>query len=191
MHSKTDFEAFVYYYAKWEDLVVGRMLCSDAALAFVPCRVYNSRKEIVIMYRNGGGIVRILAVDYGDARTGIAVSDALGTLAGDTFVINEWSQPRVVGKIAQEAQKRGVGRIVVGHPRNMDGSVGPRAEKSEELATALREATGLEVLLWDERLTTVDAHRILSVAGVGGKKRKQTVDAVAATLILEGYLRSL
>jgi putative Holliday junction resolvase len=135
--------------------------------------------------------MRIMAIDYGDARTGIAVSDALGLLAGEAFVLTEWSPERVADKIAAEAKKREVGTVVLGYPKNMDGSLGPRAEKSEALAKLLREAHGLDVVLWDERRTTVDAHRILSEAGVSGKKRKGTVDAVAATLILEGYLGSL
>lgn len=134
--------------------------------------------------------MRIMAVDYGDARTGIAVSDELGILAGETFVITEWSPERVAQKIADAAKTRHVGRIVLGYPKNMDGTLGPRTEKSEALAKDLRETHGLEVVLWDERRTTVDAHRILSQAGVRGKKRKNTVDAVAASLILEGYLNS-
>lgn len=131
-----------------------------------------------------------MAVDYGDARTGIAVSDELGMLAGAAFAITEWSPERVAAKIAEEAKKRGVGIIVLGYPKNMDGTLGPRAEKSEQLAAMVRGTYGLEVVLWDERRTTVDAHRILSESGVSGKKRKGTVDAVAATLILEGYLNS-
>lgn len=134
--------------------------------------------------------MRIMAVDYGDARTGIAVSDENGVLAGEAFVITEWSPERVAAKIAEAAQARRVGRIVLGYPKNMNGTLGPRAEKSEALAALFRDAYGLEVVLWDERRTTVDAHRILSEAGVSGKKRKGTVDAVAATLILEGYLNS-
>jgi putative Holliday junction resolvase len=135
--------------------------------------------------------MRIMAVDYGDARTGIAVSDEMGILAGDAFVITEWNPERVAERIAAEAKTRRVGRVVLGYPKNMDGSLGPRAEKSEALADMLRETHGLEVVLWDERRTTVDAHRILSDAGVSGKKRKGTIDAVAASLILEGYLGSL
>lgn len=135
--------------------------------------------------------MRVIAVDYGDARTGIAVSDELGILAGEAFVISEWSAERVAERIAAEANKRRVGRIVLGYPKNMDGTLGPRAEKSQSLAQMLHDAYKLDVVLWDERRTTVDAHRILSEAGVSGKKRKGTVDAVAATLILEGYLNSV
>lgn len=135
--------------------------------------------------------MRIMAVDYGDARTGIAVSDAMGTLAGDAFIITEWSPERVASKIADEAHTRNVGRVILGYPKNMDGTIGPRAEKSEALAMMLREQHGLEVIMWDERRTTIDAHRILSEAGVSGKKRKGKIDAVAASLILEGYLLSI
>lgn len=135
--------------------------------------------------------MRIMAVDYGDARTGIAVSDVLGTLAGEAFVIREWTPEKTAARVAEAAKAREVERIVLGYPKNMDGSAGPRAEKSAALAELLRAESGLDVILWDERLTTVDAHRILSVAGKRGKKRKETVDAVAATLILEGYLRSI
>ena len=135
--------------------------------------------------------MRVLAIDYGDQRTGIAVSDPMGVLAGEVFVIREWNPGTLADKITAECGARGVERIVLGHPLNMDGTAGPRAEKSRALAELLRERTGLEVILWDERRTTVDAHRILTDNGRHGKKRKETVDAVAATLILEGYLRSL
>ena len=131
-----------------------------------------------------------MAIDYGDARTGIAVSDSSGTLAGDAWTINDWNAESVAGKIAEEAAKRGVQALVLGYPRNMDGTAGPRAEKSEQFAKLLQQKSGLSVTLWDERRTTIDAHRILSDNGRHGKKRKQTIDAVAATLILEGYLNS-
>ncbi len=132
-----------------------------------------------------------MAVDYGDARTGIAVSDALGVLSGEAFIITERSPERTAEKVACEAKARAVGRLVLGYPKNMDGSLGPRAEKTERLLSLLRDRHGLDVVLWDERRTTVDAERILSDAGVYGKKRKGRLDAVAASLILEGYLNSL
>lgn len=135
--------------------------------------------------------MRIMAIDYGDARTGVAVSDATGTLTGDAFVITEWNAERLADCISAEAKSRGVERIVIGHPLNMDGTKGPRAEKCEALSDAVAEKSGIPVSLWDERRTTVDAHRILSDVGKHGKKRKQTVDAVAASLILEGYLASV
>ena len=135
-------------------------------------------------------ILRIMAIDYGDARTGIAVSDAMNMMAGDAWIV-KGKMAVVAGIIADEAKKREVGRIVLGYPKNMDGTLGVRAEKSRELAALLTEMSGLEVVLWDERRTTFDAHRILSDVGRYGKKRKEKVDAVAATLILEGYLNSL
>ncbi len=134
--------------------------------------------------------MRIMAVDYGDARTGIAVSDESGMIAGDAWTITEWDTERLACAITEEAERRGVKRIVLGHPRNMDGTLGPRAEKAESFAELLREKTDIEVVLWDERRTTIDAHRILSEAGKHGKKRRERIDAVAATLILEGYLGS-
>ena len=135
--------------------------------------------------------MRVMAVDYGDARTGIAVSDLSGMIAGDAFVISEWDAEKLAERIAEEAKVRGAERLVVGYPRNMNGTPGPRAEKSEAFAKRLEQVSGLSVTLWDERRTTVDAHRILTEAGKHGQKRKNTVDAVAASLILEGYLASL
>ena len=135
--------------------------------------------------------MRIMAIDYGDARTGIAVSDAMGILAGDAWTVHEPNTLKVADIVKSEAELRGVERLVVGYPRNMDGSAGVRAEKCAAFGELLREKTGLEVVMWDERRTTVDAHRILSDNNRRGKKRKNTVDAVAATLILEGYLNSL
>ena len=134
--------------------------------------------------------MRIMAIDYGDARTGIAVSDITGTLTGDAFVITEWDAERLALKIADEAKLRGAEKLVLGHPLNMDGTAGVRAEKSEALSERLKSLCNIPVILWDERRTTVDAHRILSDVGKRGKKRKETVDAVAASLILEGYLNS-
>lgn len=135
--------------------------------------------------------MRIMAIDYGDSRTGLAVSDSGGVLAGEAWVIYERDPGRTAKQIAAEAEKRGARRLVLGYPKNMDGTLGPRARKSEELAELLRKNGCPDVVLWDERRTTVDAHRILSDAGRHGKKRKERVDAVAATLILEGYLNSL
>lgn len=132
--------------------------------------------------------MRIMAIDYGDQRTGVAVSDPTGSIAGEAWVINEWNAESLADILAEEVTARSVDTLVLGYPINMDGSVGPRAEKSVALGRMLEERTGLSPVMWDERRTTVDAHRILSENGRRGKKRKQTVDAVAATLILEGYL---
>ena len=135
--------------------------------------------------------MRIMAIDYGDARIGLAVSDSTSTICGEAWTMEEWDMDEAVRRIVNAARSRQVGRLVLGLPKNMDGSLGPRAQKSMEFAEKLRQATGLEVILWDERRTTVDAHRILSECGKRRKKHKEKVDAVAAQLILEGYLGTL
>ncbi|MCL2124518.1 MAG: Holliday junction resolvase RuvX [Oscillospiraceae bacterium] len=135
--------------------------------------------------------MRIMAVDYGDARTGIAVSDISATLVGETWVIHDKNQASVAKAIAEAAAGRDATLIVVGHPKNMDGSAGPRAARSEQLAEALRAMCNIEVVLWDERMTTVSAHRVLDETGRHGKKRKEIIDAVAASMILESYIAYL
>ena len=135
---------------------------------------------------------RIMAIDYGDARTGVAVSDESQTLVGDAWVIQSRRMEEVAQSIVVEAATRGVSRIVVGYPKNMDGSIGPRAEKSEKFAELLSSlCDSVEVVLWDERMTTMSAQRVLTEVGKFGNKRKKTIDAVAASLILESYLGSL
>ena len=135
--------------------------------------------------------MRIMAIDYGDARTGIAVSDALGMIAGETFVITQWDAAALARTIAEEAAKREVGTLVLGLPKNMDGTEGPRAEKSRAFRTLLEQDTSLPVVLWDERRSSIEAHAILHANGRKEKKHRKNVDAVAASLILEGYLGSL
>ena len=132
--------------------------------------------------------MKIMAIDYGDAHTGIAISDATGTLAGFSTVINSRRPEVVAQEIAALIPQHGVGELVLGYPKNMDGTLGPRAEKCAAYADTLRESTGLNVKLWDERRSTVEAHAILFHNGKNGKQRKKTVDAVAASLMLEGYL---
>ena len=132
--------------------------------------------------------MRIMAIDYGDAHTGIAVSDPTGFLTGFTTVIDAYRPEAVVERVAALAAEHGAEELVLGHPINMDGTRGPRAEKAEAMKALLEAATSLPVVLWDERRTTVDAHQILFYAGKNAKKRKKVVDAVAASLILEGYL---
>lgn len=132
--------------------------------------------------------MRIMAIDYGDAHTGVAISDPTGFLAGFTTVINAYRPEAVAEQIAALAKEHGVEELVLGHPINMDGTRGPRAEKAQAMKTLLEETTSLPVVLWDERRTTIDAHQILMNSGKNAKKRKKVVDAVAATLILEGYL---
>jgi putative Holliday junction resolvase len=129
-----------------------------------------------------------MGVDYGDARTGIAVSDLLCSIVGTTTVIHSRNAEKTITQICAMVKESGVGEIVVGLPKNMDGTEGARAQLCREFAEQLKAATGLPVHLWDERRTTVEAHNILSEHNYHGKKRKDTVDAVAASLILEGYL---
>ena len=131
---------------------------------------------------------RIMGIDYGDARTGIAVSDLLCSIVGTTTVIHSRNTDKTIAEILSLIKTHDVGELVVGLPRNMDGSEGPRAALCRELAQRLEQESRLPVRLWDERRTTVEAHNILSEHNYHGKKRKNTVDAVAASLILEGYL---
>ena len=131
---------------------------------------------------------RIMGIDYGDARTGVALSDLLCSIVGSTTVVPSRNRQKAMVDIVRIAKEQDVGTIVVGLPRNMDGSEGPRAELCREFGALLQEASGLEIHFWDERRTTVEAHNILSQHNYHGQKRKNTVDAVAASLILEGYL---
>ena len=132
--------------------------------------------------------MRIMAIDYGDAHTGIAISDPTGFLAGFTTTINAYRPQQVAESVAQLCREHGVEELVLGHPINMDGTQGPRSEKAQAMKALLEETTSLPVTLWDERRTTIDAHQILMGSGKNAKKRKKVVDAVAASLILEGYL---
>ena len=132
--------------------------------------------------------MRIMAIDYGDAHTGIAISDPTGFLAGFTTVIDAYRPEAVADRIAVRAKEHGVEELVLGHPINMDGTRGPRSEKAQAMKALLEETTSLPVVLWDERRTTIDAHQILFNSGKNAKKRKKVVDAVAASLVLEGYL---
>ena len=134
--------------------------------------------------------MRIMAIDYGDERIGLAVSDLLGMICGEAWTMNEWNMERAAQRIFEEAKLRDVGTLVLGLPKNMDGTEGVRAEKSREFAKMLTEASGLPVVLWDERRSSIEAHAILHSVGKKEKQHRKTVDAVAASLILEGYLGS-
>ena len=132
---------------------------------------------------------RVMGIDYGDARTGIALSDLLCSIVGTTTVVHSRRMDKTLDMVCQIIRENGeIGQLVVGLPKNMDGTEGVRAELCREFAQKLGELTGLPVAMWDERRTTVEAHNILSEHNYHGKKRKDTVDAVAASLILEGYL---
>jgi putative Holliday junction resolvase len=133
--------------------------------------------------------MRILAVDYGEARTGIAVSDNSEFLASPVCTLKEWNEDRLVQRIADIAKEQNAGEIVVGLPLNMDGSKGEKAQKCQALGEKIAEVSKIPVKLWDERSTTVMAHQILNTVNVRGKNRKAVVDTVAATVILESYLK--
>lgn len=130
----------------------------------------------------------ILSVDYGDARTGIAVCDRGEFLATPVTVINEYNRERLIQRIAEVAKETKAEQIVVGNPINMNGTRGPRSELAQALAKDLETACNLPIVLWDERSTTVSAAGYLNAVDVRGKKRKAVIDAVAAVIILENYL---
>ena len=130
----------------------------------------------------------IMSVDYGDVRTGIAICDRLETLAYPVTVIKESYEPKLIAKIAEIVKEKKPDMIVVGYPKNMDSSEGSRAQKCRDFSIELSEFTGVPTDLWDERLTTVTAHSYLNDTNTRGKKRKETVDAVAATVILQDYI---
>ena len=132
----------------------------------------------------------ILSVDYGDKRTGIAVCDKLEMFASPVCVITEWNIDSLANKIIDIAKEKRAEEIVVGLPKNMDGSEGFRADACKELGEKLKNLSEIPVQFWDERLTTVSAHKILSDNNVRGKKRKAVVDAVAADIILQDYIDS-
>ena len=132
--------------------------------------------------------MRVMAIDYGDAHTGVALSDPTGFLVGTTATIDSWRQEVVVDRLAELIEEHRPEEVVLGFPKNMDGTDGRKADRYRELAARLEEAAGMKVILWDERRTTIDAHHILFNQGKDGRKRKKMVDAVAASLILENYL---
>ena len=132
--------------------------------------------------------MRVLAIDYGDQRIGLALSDERAMLCGRAWTVQEWDLARTVEKIADAAKENQAGILVLGLPKNMDGSEGARAEKTRTVQRLLEEATGLTVALWDERRSSIEAHAILHANGRREKKHRKTVDAVAASLILEGWL---
>ncbi|MBR3026111.1 MAG: Holliday junction resolvase RuvX [Oscillospiraceae bacterium] len=132
--------------------------------------------------------MKIMAVDFGDSRTGLALCDKSELLASPAGVIEEKNFERCIEKVAAAAKEHGAEEVVVGHPKNMNGTIGERAQKCELFAEKLSELVEVPVKLWDERSTTVSAHYYLNQTNTRGKKRKAVVDAVAATIILESYL---
>ena len=131
----------------------------------------------------------IMAVDIGTVRTGVAVSDAGENFAFPKEVITERNRGRLIELLAQKAIEYKAELLVVGYPKNMDSTEGFKAKECADAAAELEQETGLRTVLWDERCTTVMAHTALNNTNTRGKKRKQVVDAVAATMILESYLR--
>ncbi len=131
----------------------------------------------------------ILSVDYGDVRTGVAVCDKFEMLASPVCVITERKAEILADKIKAVADEKKARKIVLGLPKNMDGTEGFRAQSCKEFSELLKEKTGLPVVLQDERLTTVSAHSILNETNTRGQKRRAVVDAVSAVLILEDYIR--
>ena len=129
-----------------------------------------------------------MAIDYGDARTGVAVCDKFEMLASPVCVIKEWNEDRVIEEIRVQAEKYKVELFVVGLPKNMNSSIGERAQKCREFAEKLSSVTGIESVMRDERLTTVSAHNVLNSTNTRGKKRKNVVDQVAAVMILQDYI---
>lgn len=132
----------------------------------------------------------ILAVDYGDVRTGLAVCDAMELLASPVTVLQETDPQALAIRIAEIAQERKAQKIVVGLPKNMDGTEGVRAQSCRAFAEQLHKQCALPIDFQDERLTTVAAHRALNATNTRGKKRKAVIDAVSAVMILEDYLRT-
>lgn len=132
--------------------------------------------------------MKIMGVDYGDSRTGLAMCDRTEFLASPIGIIPEKSFAKVAEKIVYATREYAAEMVVIGLPLNMDGSRGARADKAEKLATTLRGVLDIPVELWDERSTTITAANILSENGTYGKKRKQVLDAVAAVVILESYM---
>ena len=132
--------------------------------------------------------MKIMAVDYGESRTGIAISDVTEFLASPVCIIKEKNTLHAIDKIAQKAVELKAEQVVIGHPLNMDGSRGERAEKCSFVCEEISKLLPVPVLLWDERATTKTALNMLTENGTFGKKRKEVLDAVAATVILENYL---
>lgn len=132
--------------------------------------------------------MKIMAVDLGDARTGLACCDRTETLASPIGVIHERNFENLLLKVAAAVTEYDAKTVVVGYPKNMDNTVGERAQKSEEFVSRLKGMVDVPVELWDERCTTVSAIGYLNETNTRGQKRKDVVDAVAATIILENYI---
>ncbi len=135
--------------------------------------------------------MRIVGIDYGDVRTGVAISDEMKFLAQGLGTIQNTGIDDAIKKVLEAVKDYEIEKFVVGYPKNMNGTIGERCEKAQKFSEKLENKTNLPVILWDERLTTVSAHRVLSENNVRGKKRKNVVDTVSAVFILQGYLDSI
>ena len=135
--------------------------------------------------------MKILGIDFGDSRTGFAVSDELGFGANTLDNFKSHSLIKVADYAAQLAGSLGAEKIILGFPKNMNGTVGERGEKTKKLKSELEKRTEIPVILWDERLTTVSAHNLMNTTNVRGKKRKDSVDSISAAFILQSYLDSI
>ena len=133
---------------------------------------------------------RVLAIDYGDQRTGLALSDLTGLLTGEAITVQEWNAERLADRVVEYALSHDTETLVLGLPKNMDGTEGSRAEKARAFGEMLRARCSLPLVFWDERRSSIEAHNILHSVGKKEKKHRATVDAVAASLLLEGYLDS-
>ena len=131
---------------------------------------------------------KYLGVDYGDKRTGLAECDVSGLIAGGIGTISEGGMRKTAQKVAEEAEKRSCKKIIIGLPKNMDGSEGPRADVIKAFGALLAECTAIPIDYYDERMTTMVAYRFLGETGTYGKKRKETVDTLSAQIILQNYI---
>ncbi len=132
--------------------------------------------------------MKILGLDYGEARIGVAISDMFGILATPLDTVCEKDRQKQLEAVFRVAKDNAVEKLVVGYPKHMDGTIGHRAQYTEEFAKELSEMLGIPYVMWDERLSSTEAHRILESGGVSGKNRKTKVDKIAAVIILQGYL---
>ncbi|MBQ3572995.1 MAG: Holliday junction resolvase RuvX [Clostridia bacterium] len=135
--------------------------------------------------------MKILGVDFGDSRTGFAISDVLGFAANVLDAYKSKSMRSVADYTIALTKEHGAEKIILGYPKNMNGTLGPRAQKTQALKEMLEESLDIPIILWDERLTTVSAHNLMNETNVRGEKRKQSVDSISAAYILQGYLDSI
>lgn len=135
--------------------------------------------------------MKILGVDFGDSRTGFAISDILGFAANVLDAYKSQSMRNVADYTIALCREHGAEKIILGYPKNMNGTLGPRAQKTKKLKAMLEESLDIPIILWDERLTTVSAHNLMNETNVRGAKRKQSVDSISAAYILQGYLDSI